>query len=162
MNTLYQTISRGTTAKNVADGIFDVALAIASLTKYVGFLTTGISLYDAFANMFGISWATGATDDSVQVRLIYDNTDQWTSRNINGEWYIGLVTQKVVISNIASEQYYWNSVNRQGHTYPKNRNVSVTHKSSNFDSPWAVAYQWCYNPVTEYMHWQRGGVLFYF
>jgi hypothetical protein len=162
LDTQYQVISSGSLAKNIADNICNLAVIAVTKIKYVNFFTTAISLYDAFANAYGASWATGATNDYVQVKLIYDNTDQWTYRNINGDWYLGLVSQKAVISNIASVQYYYNKAKLSGKTFERSRNVSVTHKSSDFDSPWAVAYQWCNNHVNETLSWQCGGVLFYF
>jgi hypothetical protein len=161
LNTDYQRVSSGSTAHTVADGIFDVILIVTSSNKYINFFATGISLFQAFCNMFG-TWATGSTSDFVSVRLIYDNTDQWTYRKVNNQWLLGLCSQKAVVTNIASEQYYYNSAQQAGKTYSPERSVSVTHKSPHFDSPWATAYQWCYNPVDEWMKWRCGSVTFVF
>ncbi|NLB41544.1 MAG: hypothetical protein GX815_04660 [Clostridiales bacterium] len=103
LDTGYQYIKRGSSTKTITNGIVDIVMIVASTANvYVGFLASGISLLQAFNNMFGTTWATGSTEDFCQVKLIYDNTDQWTYRKIGNDWYLGLCSQKAVISNISS------------------------------------------------------------
>ena len=163
LDTGYQYIKRGSSTKTITNGIVDIVMIVASTANvYVGFLASGISLLQAFNNMFGTTWATGSTEDFCQVKLIYDNTDQWTYRKIGNDWYLGLCSQKAVISNISSVQCYYNAAQQKGKSYPTSRNITKTHKSPHFDSPWATAYQWCYDPLTEWMTWKCGGVTFSF
>ena len=46
--------------------------------------------------------------------------------------------------------------------YVTDRPVSVTIKSTHFDSPWATAYQYCMSPQTEWMSCKIGGVTMVF
>lgn len=163
LDTDLQSVRKGTSTKDEAKLIAEIAITVVSMSnKYIGFLTSGISLLQAFNKVYGTTWATGSTTDYCRVGLIYNKTDQWTYRQIGNDWYLGLCTQKAIVTNIASRQYYYNAAKRQGKTYPTNRSVSVTHKSPHFDSPWATAYQWCYDTKTEWMTWRCGGVTFYF
>ena len=119
-------------------------------------------LFQAFLDMFGSTWATGEYQDYCEVRLIYNHSDQYTYRKIGDEWYLGLCSQKVTVTNIASEQYYYNAAASSGKTLTRNRNVNVIQKSPHYDSPWATAYQWCFDPKTEWIKWKIGSVTFSF
>lgn len=162
LNTKYKTVKNGTGTKNVANGISQVILTVLSSNKYINFFSNGINLLQAFNDVFGTTWATGSTSDYLQVRLIYDDIKQWTYRKMGNEWRLGLCTQKSTVTNIASEQYYFNSAKNAGKTLARNRNVSVVHKSPHFDSPWATAYQWVTSPLTEWVSWKCGSVTFSF
>ena len=85
-----------------------------------------------------------------------------TYMQIGNEWHLGLCAQKATVTNIASEQYYYNSEKRQGKTKTQSRIVNTVHKSPHFDSPWATAYQGYYNPLTEWMTWKCGSITFTF
>lgn len=76
---------------------------------------------------------------SLQMGLIYDDVLQWTYGAIGTEWYLGLVTQKVTVTRVGTEQYYYNDDINIGETINEDVSVYKVYKSENFDSPWAKA-----------------------
>ena len=158
-----KTVSKGANTKITASNIVSVILTSLSMSnKSVPFLSNTISLFQAFVNQYGASWATGSSSDFLSVRLIYNNIDQWTYASINSTWRLGLVTQYVKITNIRSDQHYWNSKTSTRKTHTTQRNPGIIMKSAHYDSPWATAYQWMNSPKTEYISWKIGSVTYRF
>lgn len=87
---------------------------------------------------------------------------QWTYGQTGTEWYLGLVTQKVTVTQVGTEQYYYNDEINTGETVKKDVSVSKVYKSKSFDSPWAKAWQYINYPDTEYIEWKVGNRTFMF
>jgi hypothetical protein len=82
LSTGWEYIQSGNNTRTVAATVYNITLAVVSVaTKTLGFLAAGISIFQAFVNQFGSSWATGHTSDYAQARLIYDDVSQWTYLN---------------------------------------------------------------------------------
>lgn len=162
LNTQYRTVAQGKSTAQTASSIVNIALVCAGFAEQavLNFFLNSLSLLQAFINEFGPEWATGSTSDHLQVRLIFDSTIKYTYREVGSNWYLGLCTQKVNITNIASEQYYYNG--NSGKTFTYDRDVSKVYKSPHFDSPDATAYQWYNSTKTEWLSWQCGSVMFSF
>ncbi len=163
INTDYEDISKGISTADIAEFVVNVALIAGSYASiYVNFISSGISLFQAFVNLYGNSWATGHYSDTLQVKLKYDKVLQWTYREIGDEWHLGLHSQKVTINEIDSFQYYYNSATRTGRDFETHREPHTICQSEHFSSPWATAYQWCNSPLSEGCSWRCGKTTFVF
>lgn len=158
-------IANGTNTKNTASTITGTVVTIVGATTKlasVAFFANGYSLLSSFISLYGSSYVTGSTSDYAEAHVTYNCTDQWTYRQVGNEWYLGLCSQKAVVTKMYQRQYYYNSSTRTGKEYVTDRPVSVTIKSTHFDSPWATAYQYCMSPQTEWMSCKIGGVTMVF
>lgn len=94
------------------------------------------------------------------MRLIYDDVKQWTYAQQGDEWYLGLCTQKVTVTKVGTEQYYFNGTS--GKTTTKDVTTNKSQESEHYASPWATAYQWQNYPLTEWLDWEVDGRTFVF
>lgn len=158
-------IVRGTGTKDITKTIVDTSVTLVGATTKlasVAFFANGYSLLSSFISLYGSSYVTGSTSDFAEAHVTYNCSDQWTYRQVGNEWYLGLCSQKAVITKMYQRQYYYNSTTRTGKEYVTDRSVSVTIKSPHFDSPWATAYQYCMSPQIEWMSYKVGGITLYF
>lgn len=163
LNTGWRVVASGNNSDTVASTLTNIGLvAIGFINTPLAFLSGGISVLQAFTDAYGDEWISRNTQDFVQVRLIYNCIDQWTYAKVGNTDYLGLCTQKVTITKIGSEQYYYNTQYNQGKTFDTERIVNTVVKSEHFDSPWATAWQWVGNTATEYVAWTACGKTYYF
>lgn len=162
-DTMYQTVASGSAAVTVAMSLVSIGFGYAgNISKVLPLVGSGISLYQMFESVYGSTWATGSTSDKVQINVNYNNTVQYTSANVGGSWYTGLVTQKVTSNYVKSLQFYWNREANSGKTLTKDNYHTINDKSPHYDNPWAEAYQNMYVGETEWLSWKAGGRTFSF
>lgn len=161
VSTGWEYISSGKRASDVADTVTNVGLWAAGLTSsVVSFLSAGKTVLDFFIEQWGSSYITGHNNDYFQMRLIYDCEKQWIFTQVGSSWNMGLATQKVTVTKVGTEQYYYNG--SVGKTTTRDDTVSVTKKSQHFESPWATAYSNQNNPQTEWISWKVASKTFTF
>lgn len=147
---------------NTASYVLLTALSVAS--KKLSYFTSAESILSAFAKYFGISTNTVTTnrEDYFQVRLEWDQTEQYTMTDFGGStsWQTGLVTYKVKVKELGQETYFANTGKGP---YKTDNTYNVTIQSAHFDNPWATAFsQGSYNTKWEYVSWSAGDVKYNF
>lgn len=165
INTNYVDISTGANTRYVIDTISSVALIglgfVSSPVVTVGL--TAVSIGQFFASIHTDFVATGSFSDFCMARLIYDKAEQFTYRMKNNEWKLGVISERVTITNIATETYLYSSVTNSGETAKSDKTVNIRMETENFFSPWETAYQnYGIYFVEELVSWQMGGRTFYF
>ena len=101
-------IVRGTGTKDITKTIVNTSVTLVGATTKlasVAFLQMVIS----FISLYGSSYVTGSTSDFAEAHVTYNCSDQWTYRQVGNEWYLGLCSQKAVITKMYQRQYYYNS-----------------------------------------------------
>ncbi|MDR0813516.1 MAG: hypothetical protein LBO63_05910 [Oscillospiraceae bacterium] len=164
LNTGWQYVQRGATTGTTAGNIFSAIITIGGATIKtvpIPYLAAAISLLQSAINQIAANTISGHTSDFLQVRIIYNDVQQWTYLNAGGEWLLGLASQQVTVTQNSSEQYYYNAA-AGGRTFTSNRTVNVVTKTDHFDSPWAYAYQYAYNPRSEGITAKVGSKTLYF
>lgn len=163
LSTGWEYIEEGYDTLDTSENITDIVLTSVGVANvYVGILSTGMSLFEAFVDEWGQDFATGHSSDYAQIRLIYDDIDQWTYAEIDGEWSIGLISGCITVTKIGTEQYYYNINDRTGETTTTDEYVNVEYESENFSYPWPAAWQWAGNPEDETIEWEAGDKIFSF
>ena len=81
----------------------------------IGLLAGGVSIAQAFFNRFGEIPITGSTSDYLEISVTYSKIEQWTWVNCDGDWSLGLFTQKATINKIEHRTYLFDSNTRVGH-----------------------------------------------
>lgn len=163
VSTGWEYLSTGSSTSNLADSIVNFLLLAGSASKVVNFVSAGKTVLDFFVDVFGTSYITGHRNDYLQMRLIYDDVKQWTYREYaygTEDWRLGLCTQKVTITQVGVEQYYYNG--SSGQTETSDVSVNTVFSSEHFDIPNPIAYQWISSPLTEWVEWQCAGKTFFF
>lgn len=152
-------IEKGVTAKDKAAFVVNVGLvASGSATVATAMFSSGISLYQAFVDLYGSNFASGYAENSYKVAITYSGTTQYTyGQSGSTDWLLGLATQKITINNIDWVQYYFNKQTQTG-----NRSCSLTQKSPHFDSPWATAYNNLTYGATEWVSCKIGNATYWF
>lgn len=141
ISTGWEYIKSGKSTKDTANNLISVILTGVGLSnKTLSFVAAGLSALQIFYNQYSSAIINGHTNDYLQVRLIYDDVDQWTYGKSGDIWKLGLITAKATITKIGIEQYYYDSAVSKGRTATSDRYVNLIHKSPHFDSPWATAW----------------------
>ena len=156
----WKTIKTGTNTKTVANAVYECALVAASLaSKGVSYLDSAINILRAVYDAWGVVYITAHNNDYLYARIVWDQVDQYTYAHLNGGWQLGLYSQKITVSRIGTEQYYYNT-NRQ--PFLTDRYVSVTQETANYSSPWEMTWQYAGLCYFEYVSWSTGGISFTF
>jgi uncharacterized protein DUF5022 len=163
VSTGWRYLKNGSGSSQTADGIVNLLLLAGSKNSVLSFLSAGKTVLDFFISQWGSSYITGHRNDYLQMRLIYNDAKQWTYREYapsSNDWRLGLCTQRVTVTKVGTEQYYFNG--SSGRTTTRDTSTSFTFKSTHYDSPWATAYQWVSSPLTEWVSWKCAGKTFLF
>jgi hypothetical protein len=166
LNTTYKTVSTGIETSNVARDITNIGLiAVGLVNTPLSIFATAMSLLTYYLDYLSLTTVTPNYNDTLQVRLIYNKTTRSAFWNDGGIWKLGVITRKVTVTNIATEQFYYNGGN--GVTVPSNRNVSQVKAGANYDSPYSEAYLRASNPslfstLDEQIKWGVGNLTFLF
>lgn len=162
-STGWVTIASGVNAQNVAADIANTILSVAGFTgsTAVTLLSSGAAVLSLFSN-FSSTIVTGTRDDYFQMRLSYNSQTQYTYAKVGTSWYLGLVSSAVQVTRVGTEQYYKNYRGSTANPCLNDRYVNYIHKSPNYDSPWAKAYQYYLLPEEELVRWSTGNVTFLF
>ncbi|MDR1821036.1 MAG: hypothetical protein LBQ91_01225 [Oscillospiraceae bacterium] len=165
ISTGWEYIQRGATSGTTAGNIFSVIVNAVGVTTTapIPFVSAAISLLQTALNQLSASSITGHGNDYVQARVMYNDVQQWTYLNAGGStWWIGLYSQQVTVTRVSSEQYYYNAVAGGRIASTDRTNLNIVKKTAHFDSPWAYAYQWANNYVTETVQCKIGSKTLYF
>lgn len=156
-------IASGQAVAQVLGSLSDLTLLAAGMAGGVSVSLTasGISLLQILINKGKDDYVTGSRDDYIDIKITYDCVTQWTYASIGSDWQLGLVSQKGTITQIEYEVYTY-SEELGGNTEKDSRNVTATHKSESFSSPWNKAYQNLNSPVEEWVRARINGVYIYF
>lgn len=137
----YQTVEDGKDAYRAAKSITDIVFTMSEdAQEIIPIVGKGMSLFDAFMDLFGDAVIYGNSGDYVQVRVEYDETDQWTYGKIGSTWTLGLMTHEAIITEIDVFQHFYDSnANRyqNKHEYPDGGRIASPH----FDDPWETAWK---------------------
>ena len=165
MDTGYTYIAQGKTVKEIASETIDIFirdLVTSAIAEQFPIISNGLSLIEYF-NQYFPTYVTGHTNDFLQIRLVYDVTDQWTyMQDYDGRWKLGLISQNVHIDSAHSLQYYYNATLRDGRSLESHRYPNIDLPTENFADPWAAAYQWSVQTKREEFTWKVGNVVFEF
>ena len=164
LSTGWKTINKGTTTKDKAALLYNVALSIGSaVNKRLSYFSSGTSILNAFLNYYGLTSndVTKNVSDYFQARLVWDQSEKYTMRDFGGmtSWQTGLVTYKVTVRKLGQETYFAKS-GKDPYTTDVTYNAMV--KSAHYDSPWATAYANGSNTQWENIYWSSGDVQFNF
>ena len=162
-DTGYKYVDQGTTTKSTVQNIISAAFAVAGLFNVTfAFISTGISLYQAFTSSYGNTWVSGSTSDYCQVAITYNSVRQWTYRMDGGEWRLGLTSQYVKIRTLSSRTYHYDNSTSTGNTKNTSRSSSIELETDHYSDPWLYAYNHYLSPVSESVRWKVGAVTFSF
>lgn len=138
-NTGWQRIQTGTNTRNVASNIFHTSLIVAgNISSTIGVADSIVSIWQLWVNSGRPHIITASNQDFLEMRLVFNEQRQRTYGNILGGWLIGMTTQRVTITNIGIEQFYFNNGN--GNTHHHQRITNASAQSQNFSFPWTRAF----------------------
>ena len=159
ISTGWHDVARGTTTKTIANVVSQFLLYIAgNYSNAIGLGSTLLSIFEAAA---GGSVVNATASDYSQVNLKYDGVNQWVYGKLDGvNWYLGYYAQSITISQATMQQQF--VVNGVGTTKTSYRYPGIVCKPSSFDSPWAKAYSYLGNPVSETVSYKLYSTTFYF
>ena len=146
----------GTASRSRANAITNLILSAVS-TVSTPIVSTGITLFQAFVDLYGSTPLTGHTDDYLQVKLEYNKVEQYTygKMSANDSWRLGLHSQSVTVKKIFVEEYF--CTNGVGHTLNKSYSKNLNKVTQHYDSPWATAWSSINNPMVETVSWKVYG-----
>lgn len=151
-STSYKTVKSGTTAADVADFMKSIFLEATGITQTsLPFLTTAISLLDAYESAFS-NEVVVSSSDYLQLNLSYNSVVKYTYAQYGSVWKFGLQSMQVTVTKVYVCQYYKNVSTTPYHT---NYTVNKTVSSANFASPYPTAYSCAMaeTPRTENAKW---------
>ena len=154
-------IAKGHEVKTALNDVSNIVLAVAGLSSVVpiALAAGGISLMQALINA-GQNLVTTSVNDSATIEIHSNVTTQWTYGYV-GDWTLGLVTQKVDVTNTISRIHTTDENDVGTDTEILNADTG-TQQTKDFASPWNVAYQNLNNPVEQWVSWKVYGNTFLF
>ena len=138
MNTGFHDVGRGAKTKEEADAAIEFRLAAISMLPGISEICGGLSLFEKFCAVCNVGTVNASSGDYCVVRILYDETKQYTYGQQGEDWILGLMSQQIESKDFFAEQYYKNS---DPATYQYKTTIPITQKTANYDSPWQKAYQ---------------------
>lgn len=161
-------ISEGSGTKELASGLTSMALIGIGVVApvHVALVASGLSLLQAFYQITGINSVYGSTQDTLHICLTYDLAEQWTWADIDGEWYLGLYTEKATVTSLWTKQFYFDTSTNTGRSEKNDTAVNKVVKGDHFSDDWQSQCQTAWNNrlsgLNEQTQWTIGGKTFSF
>lgn len=162
MSSGFVNVAKDSAASRAAAAIKTVAIIVGTaVSKELAILSTGIELFKAFCNLFGISAVPGTVGDYLQVCITHNDLHRYVYGKVGNDWYLGLLCKEITITRIQSKQHYYINTTT-AKDYDSDRYVTQIIESENYSNAYPKAWACIYNPYVDYMSVKCGDIQFAF
>ncbi|HBH13779.1 MAG TPA: hypothetical protein DDX29_11830 [Clostridiales bacterium] len=147
VSTGYEYVKVGSSTWAVAQGVYDlVILGVGSVSPELSLFIGAVSAATHFMNETQGTVASGHYTDFLQVKVVYDNYQKYTSVDKGYGYQIGATTHKIYLKTTDTYEYHFAGSN--GTEAYSNKTINKTYKTQYYDTPASFATTHVY-PLVE-------------